>query len=236
MGLFAQTSPIPAKPTQNPAQDFSKSFLSAQELQLLNSRIKAFEDSTSIQVAIFIEKDLPGGDEFERSLAIARSWGIGDKQRNNGVLIYISVSERAIFIQTGYGAEGFLPDAIAKRIVEQVLKPNFRAGQNFQGLNQALDVIFAAGQEDAFPKKRGNKQEDTSLSTLIFLLLLLAFIIYTSKKGGGGRGGMRRGGPIIFPPMGGGRSFGGGGFGGSSGGWGGFGGGGFGGGGAGGRW
>ncbi len=231
LSLLAQSQKLPPKPKANPAVDDSKEFLSQQELQMLNQRIKAFEDTTSIQIAIYIEKTLAGGDEFSRSLAIARSWGIGDKQRSNGILIYISTQEKAIFIQTGYGSEGFLPDAIAKRIIEQVLKPNFRAGQNFQGLNEALDVIFAAGKDDAFPKSKEKKPEDTSLFTVIFFVALIAFIIFSSNNKGGKGGMMGRGGPVFFPPMGGGR-----GFGGSSGGWGGFGGGGFGGGGAGGRW
>lgn len=233
VALSVQASPRPIPKYRAPVNDFTGAFLTPSEAQRLSRELIAFEDSTGIQIAVCIEPSLEGESEFERSLAIARAWGPGSKEANSGVLIYIALQDRAIFIQTGYGSEGFLPDAIAKRIVEQIMKPYFRQGRYYEGLRSAIEAIKTRGAEENFPKSSTKQPEgELPLWVVILIVLLVLFLVMRNPGKGGGLSG---GGPIIFPPMGtGGRGMSG--WGGSSGGWGGFGGGGFGGGGAGGRW
>lgn len=231
--LAAQATRRPIPKYRAPVNDFTGAFLSPSEAQRLSQELIAFEDSTGIQIAVCIEPSLEGESEFDRSLAIARAWGVGSKEANNGVLIYIALEDRAIFIQTGYGSEGFLPDAIAKRIVEQIMKPYFRQGRFYEGLRLAIEAIKTRGAEENFPKT-GTKQPDGELPGWLVILIVL-IVLYLVMRNPGKGGGISRGGPVILPPIGtGGRGMSG--WGGSAGGWGGFGGGGFGGGGAGGRW
>ena len=233
MALAVQASRRPIPTYRAPVNDFTGAFLSPSEARRLSQELIAFEDSTGIQIAVCIEPSLEGESEFDRSLAIARAWGPGSKEANSGVLIYIALEDRAIFIQTGYGAEGFLPDAIAKRIVEQIMKPYFRQGRFYEGLRLAIEAIKTRGAEENFPKT-STKQPEDELPFWVILLIIL-FVLFLVMRNPGKGGGISGGGPIIFPPLGtGGRGMSG--WGGSAGGWGGFGGGGFGGGGAGGRW
>ena len=254
-GLLAQ-APVPANPN-NLVNDYGN-MLSSSEEQALRQQLNAYARETSTQIAVVTETSLQGSSAFDRSLAIARGWGIGGSEKtDNGVLLYIAKNDRKIFIQTGYGTEGFLPDAIAKRIIDQVMTPAFRQGNIYDGIRQATNIIMDLGKgeysaDDIEPQSEGIPP------IVIFGIILLVFILLSyhgnhhdddDDDGGYWRGGpydmddphrrMRRrrrgGGFVIFPGgFGGG---GGGGFGGGGGGgFGGFGGGGFGGGGAGGGW
>lgn len=232
---------IPTKPTTL-VNDFA-GLLGSEEKQALENKLVAFDDSTSTQIAIVIEPSLHGQDAFDRSYQIAQEWGVGGKENNNGILIYLASEDRKIRIQTGYGAEGFMPDALARRIIEVDLRPAFQQGKFYEGLDRATDHMIRAhaGEYQSSP-------DDSSLDwvpMVIFLaiLILIIWISYKNRNSGGGyyRGGRyeRHGDWWVFPTgggKGGGWSSGGGWGGGGGGGFGGFGGGSFGGGGAGGDW
>ena len=213
--------------------------LQAGEIHALEQKLLAYEDSTSNQIAIVIENSLDGDDAFEYSRRIADAWAIGTKEKRNGVLIYVAIQERKIRIQVGYGLEGAIPDAIAKRIIETRMKPAFKQQAYFEGLNAAADdlALAAAGEYKADPKAKKKKSGDFPIALIVIVIVALIFL----SRFGGGKGGRRfnsMGGPFFGGPFGGG-TFSSGGFSGRSsggGGFGGFGGGSFGGGGAGGSW
>lgn len=231
--------------------------LDNQEILNLDNKLKAYARETSTQIVIVIQNSTDGEDIFDHSLRIAQSWGIGQKGKDNGVLLYIAVEDRKLFIQTGYGAEGFLPDAMSKRIIENVIKPSFRAGNFYNGLDEATNIIMDLGRGEYTAEDWDKKTSSGGIPAIFILVFIIVLIIIISNfnqddddddDGGYYRNGRydmderglnkrkRRGGGWIFfpgPGSGGGWS-GGGGFGG--GGFGGFGGGGFGGGGAGGEW
>lgn len=217
--------------------------LSANEVRALEEKLVAYDDSTSTQIAIVIERSLDGADIFDYSFRLAEHWGIGQSENDNGILIYVASLDRKVRIQTGYGTEGFLPDAMAKRIIENVIIPAFRQQQYYQGLDRATDIIISLAKGEYQGMGRQRKPMPIGLILFLIVLILIVIIVINRNEGGGGgyyRGGRYdhgRGGWIIFGPGSGGggwHSGGGGGFGG--GGFGGFGGGGFGGGGAGGSW
>ena len=179
---------------------------------------------------------------------LGERWGVGGKKNDNGVIILVAKNERQVSLQTGYGMEHIIPDAIAKRITENTIKPNFQQGEYYKGLNDATSVIIsvASGEYQADPSMaRGGEEEGPSLFMIIIIIILVAIILSRmGRGGGGGRGGRRYsrtlGGPVIIPGgfgtfRTGGGIFGGG-FGGGGGGFGGFGGGSFGGGGASSNW
>ena len=213
------------------------------EVQQLERKLVAYDDSTSIQIAIFTEGSHGDADVFDRSLDIAESLGIGQEGRDNGILLYIAQQERQVRIQTGPGASTFLPDNMAKRVIDQIIVPAFRSGDFYGGLDKGTDVIMQLGQGEYDAMDR--KSEGGGIPILFFIILFIIIIIILSSFGGGDDGGYHRGGRydssgrwIFFPGGGSHRGWnsggGSGGFGG--GGFGGFGGGGFDGGGAGGSW
>lgn len=236
LSLFLGAKEIPSKPNPPRLVNDYAAILDVQQNAALESKLKAYSDSTSTQIAIVIEQSLEGDDDFDYSHRLAEAWQIGMAGKNNGLLIYIAIGDRKIRIQNGYGLEGSITDAFSRRIIEEVIRPNFKQQAYYQGLDQATTLIIkkASGEfvNEDFGKKKKNK--GGSLSTIIVIAIIILIFFLSNKGGGrGGRGVFH--GPTPFMGTFGSRGFSGGG---SSGGgsFGGFGGGSFGGGGAGGSW
>ena len=225
--------------------------LSKQEQDLIRGKLKTFNDTSSSAIVLVIDDSTEDDDIFDYSYKLAKSWGIGDESKDNGVLLYIAFNDRKVFIQVGSGMEGAIPDAMAKRIVENIIVPSFRQGNYLGGIDKATNALIqlASGEYTADNTDSLDGKVVLLIVFLVFIMLIIIFSIayYRCKKrgdcndgdGGGYFGGGRYnsgGGWFMGGGFGGGRSggFGGGGFGG--GGFGGFGGGGFSGGGAGGGW
>ena len=240
-GLISPAQTFPEKPSRL-VNDYTNT-LSVDEINRLEQKLVAFDDSTSTQIAVVLVKSLEGYDVADYAVRLAEKWGIGGAKNNNGVLLLASLGDRKVTIQTGYGLEGALPDAIGRRIIENEIKPGFKTGNYFEGLDAGTSAIisYTKGEyKDARAKKKGKSGN----SGIIVFLIVMAVIFIISKKGGGGSqviGGRGAASPFWWMLMGSGMgSGGGGGFGGGSGsgggGFGGFGGGSFGGGGSSGSW
>lgn len=237
---------IPSRPDpQRLVNDLAQVFTSDQVSRLENTLV-AFDDSTSNQIVVVTVKDLEGYDPSEYATRIGLDWGVGSAQFNNGIVLLVKPktydSAGQVFIAVGYGLEGAIPDAYAKRIIENELIPNFRLNDYYAGVEAACDVLMKLASGE-ISEPRGEEEDDALLeiiATLLFIgLLIFIFIIAVGQNEDNGHssGGGRRTiyvGPIITSgrSYGGGSSFGGG----FGGGFGGFGGGSFGGGGAGGSW
>ncbi|MCU0396232.1 MAG: TPM domain-containing protein [Chitinophagaceae bacterium] len=243
--LVAQKVPPRPDPPRL-VNDYSR-LLSADEAAQLERTLVAYDDTTSIQIAIVIVPTLNDYEPVDYATKLGREWGVGNKKTNNGVVLLVSTEEgrRRLFIAPGYGLEGALPDITCKQIIDNELVPAFKNGAYFQGLQQATDAIIRATRgEYKAPEGYKNRGKGKGDGTAVFILVLILVlvILFIGRRGGGPRGGMmsRRGYHDFIPPMiffgGGGGGRGGGGFGGGGGGFGGFGGGSFGGGGAGGSW
>lgn len=247
---------FPTKP--EPAvyvHDFS-GWLAPGEKAALEQKLRTYWDSTSTQIVVMIRPDLGDYDKASYAFELGNRWGIGRKDKNNGVVMLIKSEppDRGIFIATGYGTEGALPDITAGRIIRNTIGPYFRQQQYYQGIDAGLnDIIKALAGEFTTDEPEKELSKSVLLVLLIVFLCLfglMGYIFYRVRKGLGtmytkdGRLARRKG-RNNDDGWGGGWWIGGGGFGGGSsggGGWGGgssggdFGGGSFGGGGAGGDW
>ncbi|HWS00097.1 MAG TPA: TPM domain-containing protein [Prolixibacteraceae bacterium] len=244
---------FPARPEpQRLVNDFTGT-LSSSQVTALENKLDAFNRRTSTQIAIVMVKDLYGYDTGDYAFQLAQNWGIGQKGKNNGILILVKPKtdnreKGKVFIAVGYGLEGVVPDITARKtIVSAEILPSFKVNDYYTGLDRATSVLmsltegeFTADQYDKKAAKSG------ALPGFAVLLLIFAvFMVFNRNKyrtvGADGSAGSLLG-SLWFLSMLGGRGGGGswndfsGGGGGSSGGFGGFGGGGFGGGGAGGEW
>ena len=229
---FAQK--IENKPQPPMAVNDFGNMLAPFQRQALEEKLRNYNDSTSSAIVIVTVPDLQGYDIAEVSLKYLRAWGIGVKDKNNGVLILVSKADHKARIETGYGMEGVLPDILAKQIIDQRMIPFFKNNDYYAGFNNAVDAIIqaAAGEYKADPAAQ--KTGRPSVGTIILLAVIFFVIISLFSSGGGGGGSyMSRKGSKDF--LGGlpwfllGSMLGGGGRGGGGGGGGGFGGGGFGG-------
>jgi uncharacterized protein len=245
--VWAQRYDIPPRPG-GPVLDQGE-LLSRADENRLAQKLTTYTDTTSTALVVVTLPSLNGAPISDYAVVLGREWGIGQEGKDNGVVVLVSKADRKVFIATGYGLEGAIPDAIANRIVDGIITPEFRQGRFYTGLDRGTDAIIqaAAGEftADAVPASDGG---DRGMPALGFVLLIILYFVVSSmwRGGPGNKGGKKKQGrhdgdfdfPIIF--WGGGGHRGGGGFGGGGGfdggGFGGFGGGGFGGGGAGGSW
>lgn len=244
---------IPSRP--EPARlvnDLADLFTAEQE-EGLEKMLVAFDDSTSNQIAVVTVPDLEGYSSSEYATRIGLEWGVGSAKFDNGVVVLVkpkNTSSGQVFIAVGYGLEGAIPDAYAKRIINDRMIPHFMGNDYFSGVEEACEMLMKLASGE-ISEMRDTEEEDIAaiIATMFILFIILVVIVLVSKdnnsrggRGNGGRNVFR--GPVITigddfggwnPTRGGGfggGSFGGGGFGG----FGGFGGGSFGGGGAGGSW
>ncbi|MCD7974146.1 MAG: TPM domain-containing protein [Candidatus Azobacteroides sp.] len=236
--MQAQEIPDPMYPPRL-VNDYTGLF-SAQEAAMLESKLRSYHDTTSTQIYVVVVPSLGGQDPAYYAYEVGEKWGIGQKGKDNGAVLLIkprSGNERGqVFIATGYGLEGALPDAICKRIVEQTILPYFQQKQYYQGVDAGIDrmIGYLAGEYKADKTDGEGSGLPIWLLIIIIVILIIIFSSGNNEQDINGKGGSRsRSGPtVFFPPP---RS--GGGFGGfSGGGFGGGGGGRFGGGGAGGSW
>lgn len=220
--------------------------------QQLERKLVAYDDSTSTQIAIVLVNTLEGRPIEETALAIYRSWGIGNKKTNNGVLILAAIEDRQIRIEVGYGLEGAIPDITANQIIRNDIGPAFRSGDYYEGLDRATQSLIQAAKgeykaPDGYGKRKGRGSSVGNIIGFVVIIIIIAIFAGRGRGGGGGGGGYmsRRGyGDVLTPFIigsllggrGGGGGGGGGGWSGGGGGFGGFGGGSSGGGGASGSW
>lgn len=236
-----------------------KSLLSQPEKIQLERYLTNFAKQTSNEIVVVI-MDLPEGADLQNyTVDMARTWGVGGKEKNNGVVMAIYLNERQVDIEVGYGLEPVITDILAYNVIAQHLRPAFRENQYFRGINEGVQVLAQAAKEEfsEVQKRRyyneggaASEGEDSIFNLIVPILIIIIFIAFVNRGNGGrGRGGGYGGGGWYWGPVfwGGGGShsggssggFGGGGFGGGGfggGGFGGFGGGDFGGGGASGGW
>lgn len=231
--------PNPPRLVNNLSQELPD-FLSSQEQSTLEAKLVAFDNETSNQICIVIVDDFGGTDENDFATQLYNNWGIGSAKNDNGILIVIkptgSAHERRIYITTGYGLEGALPDLRINKLIQNELVPYFKEGRFYSGLDNITTILIQIAKGE-YHEKRTHQKDWIPVLIFIGLFLLFIYLSYKSNQRHGGRtlGG---GGSISF---GGGwstgSSFGGfGGFSGGGGGFGGFGGGSSGGGGSGGSW
>ncbi len=244
--VFSQDG-IPPKPKlQTSVYDYAH-MLRPSEKKRLEEKLIKYNDTTSTQIVVATTPGLKGKDIALFATEWAHKWGIGQKGKDNGVFLLVSKNDRKVTIRTGYGVEHKLTDAYSRRIIEQVIKPEFRKGNFYQGLDKATTYIMKAlnGEFKGIPQSRQTEGGGIPIVFIIFVIFILIIILSNKNKGGNSGGNISRSilDTIILSNTG--RSGGfGGGFGGSSGGGsfggggfgGGFGGGGFGGGGASGGW
>jgi uncharacterized protein len=144
----------------------------------LNLILKEEEDKSSNQIVVVILNSLNGYTIEEYSYQLGRYWGIGQKDKNNGVLLVISMEERKIRIEVGYGLEGALTDKIAYEIINYTIKPNFKANQYELGILKAINEIKTAIKGEYVAKAKTG-DDFNSVFNAIIPLAFFALIFFS---------------------------------------------------------
>ncbi len=155
------------------------------DIDLLESKLKTYHDSTSTQIAIRIISSLDGYDLVNYSNALASKLGIGQKGKDNGLLILVVKNDRKIRIEVGYGLEGSLPDLATKQIIDDIITPQFKNGDFYLGLDAAADDIFKRLSGEYVPAEENSVSDlksffysDNAIAIPVFLQYLIVFIYF----------------------------------------------------------
>ncbi len=156
--------------------------LSEEEKTILNTKLRAFEDSTSNQLFIYLAKNLNGKDLEDYSKEIFNTWGIGQKDKNNGILIAIFINDRQFRIQIGYGLEGALPSELTKQIQDEEMGPQFKKTKYYEGIDAGIDQLMYYSKHEYTPPSPIEKI--LTPLTVSYSIGLLFFIInmFSLKK------------------------------------------------------
>ena len=144
-----------------------------------------FNDTTSTQIAIVTVSDLCGYDRASFTYEIGESWGVGNAKFGNGIVVMVKPklphSKGEVFIATGYGLEGVLPDATAKRIVNNEMIPLFKKGDYTGGITSAVKVIMEiVGGEYSAKNYNDRSKKDVPLLPILFVLFFIFIMIVTT--------------------------------------------------------
>jgi uncharacterized protein len=151
----------------------------------IDSILKEQEDKTSNQIVVVVLNSLNGYTIEEYSYQLGRFWGIGQKDKNNGVLLVISMEEKKIRIEVGYGLEGALTDKIAYEIINYTIKPNFKANQYELGILKAVNEIKAAIKGEYVAKAKSddfNGAINAFIPLGFFALMFLSMLVNSASR------------------------------------------------------
>ncbi len=170
--------------------------LSASEKAELETLLAEHEKATSNQIVVLTITSLDGQSVEEFSYQQGRKWGLGTKEKSNGVLFLVALNDRQVRIEVGYGLEDVLTDAQSKLIIERTIVPYFKQGQMSKGILQgAFAILQALGADLNSSVQENNPQDDsTNPWAIILLFALIGSFIFLRRWLGGGRGGFWRGG------------------------------------------
>lgn len=165
--------------------------MSHSQAQELTQQLAAFEKRSGIQLVVVTVDNLQGETIEEYGYQLGRHWGIGQKGKDNGVLLLIAQDERKVRIEVGYGLEGDLPDAIAANIIHGRILPAFKRGDMVAGIMAGSQSIMQALAGSYQPLEQSPKEPYDG--PWQFILVVIAMIVlHILSGGGGGPGGRRR--------------------------------------------
>ncbi|MFA5840208.1 MAG: TPM domain-containing protein, partial [Candidatus Margulisiibacteriota bacterium] len=156
--------------------------LTSTEIQQLNSITKALKVKNGSELAVVIVNTVEPLDPKLYAVKLFEKWKIGEKGKDNGVLLLLSMTERRIEIEVGYGLEGALPDALCGRILDTYAVPNFKAGKIGTGMVETAKAISQiAGGED-IPAAVGAEKSDNSVAVIFVVIIIVAILGMVFRK------------------------------------------------------
>ena len=181
---------LPEKPIPPQLVNDFAGMLNNQEINALENKLVAFDDSTSTQIAIVTVNDLMGYEVADYAQRLAEKWGIGQKGLDNGILILIKPktdnSRGQVSIAQGYGLEGAIPDITCGEIIDYEILPAFREGDYFNGLDRATTTLMqlASGEFSAEEYGKNRKGDFGGFAPFIVILIIIIVIMFMRSSGG----------------------------------------------------
>ena len=172
--LHAELVAVPALKTH--VTDLTKT-LSPEEQSQLDAKLMEFEQQKGSQIAVLIVPTTQPEAIEQYSIRVVDVWKLGRKKVDDGVLILVAKNDRKMRIEVGYGLEGAIPDLNAKRVVDEVMKPKFKQGDYFGGINAATDAIIGMISGEALPASTNASYRDNNSSPAPIAIIFFAIVV-----------------------------------------------------------
>lgn len=159
--------------------------LAAGDAEFLEQKLRALNDSTSVEVAVVFVSDLEGYDVADYATRLGHQWGVGKKDTDNGIVVLVNPKTASgggkVNISTGYGIESIVPDAIANRIIDLEMIPRFKQNDYAGGVNAAVDVLagLVSGKFNAEAYAKG---EDINILRILPLAIVLILVLVVGSR------------------------------------------------------
>jgi uncharacterized protein len=188
---------VPPKPNPPTRVNDYAHVMTADQIDALERKLVAYNDSTSSDIVVVTVTDIGSSSVQEYATKLLNTWGVGEKGKDNGIVILADIKDREVFIAVGTGLQGAIPDVTAKAIVDNEIVPNFKEGGTdnyYRGFNQAADALIkaAAGEYQApegFAQGRQRSRGSGGSGIGAFVIFIIVLLIIFIRRGGGGRGG-----------------------------------------------
>ena len=152
--------------------------LSADQRQRLASKLAAFEAGKGVQIAVLIVASVAPETIEQYALRVVESWQLGRKNVDDGALLLVAKQDRKLRIEVGYGLEGALNDATAKRIISETIAPRFKDGDFYGGINSGVDAMIQVVSGESLPPPAARSSDvGVDLETLVFVGFILVFVV-----------------------------------------------------------
>ncbi|HXZ55234.1 MAG TPA: TPM domain-containing protein [Burkholderiales bacterium] len=154
--------------------------LSPSQIQSLESRLRDFERAKGSQVAVLVLPSTQPETIEEYSIRVADAWKVGRVRVDDGVILVVAKNDRKLRIEVGYGLEGAIPDAVAKRVVSEVIAPHFRIGDFYGGIAAGTDALMKLIEREPLPASTWEPEAATQgpdYGSLFLVLVVLTTIV-----------------------------------------------------------
>ena len=186
-GFKVNKAGLPKRPQNSYVYDEDR-LLSKQEVQFINALAEELYKKAKVGLAVALVHDIGYADFRDYAVNIAQSWGVGGKS-DEGILIFAAMTQRRRSVEVGYGAEGYLPDALVERLQQKTLVPSFKIQKYGQGVvTLAWEIAQVVAKEKGITLQIDTQslpQEEESNPLGLLFVLLVIFFLFVSKNGGG---------------------------------------------------
>lgn len=182
--LGAARADVPVPPLKARVTDLTGT-LSAQQLGELESRIAAFEARRGSQIAVLLLPTTKPEEIEQYSIRVAEAWKVGRKKVDDGLILVVAKDDRRLRIEVGYGLEGAIPDAVAKRVIEERITPRFRDGDFYGGVRDGVDQLIRLAEGERLPPPQaapGRQSAPDGVFDYIVPAIMFALIVGTFLK------------------------------------------------------
>src|SRR5499427_5869466 len=173
---FSAAAEVPVPPLKARVTDLTGT-LSASQIQNLDARLRDFESAKGSQIAVLMLPTTQPETIEQYSIRVAEAWKIGRAKIDDGVILIIAKDDRALRIEVGRGLEGAIPDAIAKRVVSDVIAPHFRSGDFYGGIAAGADALMHLVEGEALPAPKARQIDLRGIDFQTIFWLFVALMI-----------------------------------------------------------